>query len=40
MHFRAYFFLRTRYKFGIFLGVVKFQIFFGVCLIFLIFFGG
>ena len=31
------FFLRTRYKIGIFFEVAKFQILFGVCLIFLTF---
>ena len=31
-------FLRSRYRIGIFFWVAKFQIFFGVCLIFLIFF--
>ena len=35
-----WFFLRSRYRIGIFLGVAYFQLFLGVCLILLIFFWG
>ena len=39
MHFRFFFFIVKGTELGYFLGLLRFQIFFG-CLIFLIFFGG